>query len=243
MADWIGDDALGYRRSRTDFSDATPLQLDESYRLAHLPLIAPDHPDAIASRPGRHYEMGRHPPVTSLVIPIDAEALAASASFQAMEAELRAAPFAGQIAWDLLPRRAARLHATLCGSLGPLTAEQIQRLESLPPFRVVLRGLFSGNVNLGRLYLRLYPQRRDGKNPIDAIQAAMGRPAGDLYLVGFYNLLDHLDTTETAALAALIERYWQSDLLEVEVDRLWLLTSRDDLVLDAGIERTLHLRG
>ena len=243
MADWIGDDALGYRRSRTDFSNGQPLRLDESYRLAHLPLIAPEHPDVIASRPGKPYEMGRHPAVTSLVLPIDAEALAASANFRAMEAELRAAPFADKIAWDLLPRRAALLHGTLCGSLGPLTEEQMQRLGSLPPFRVVLRGLFSGNVNLGRLYLRLYPQCRDGKNPIDAIQAALGRPAGDLYLVGLYNLLDHLDANETAALAALIERHWQTDLLEVVVDRLWLLTSRDDLVLDAGIERTLHLRG
>lgn len=243
MADWIGDDALGYLRSRTDFTDGKPLRLDESYRLAHLPLIAPDHPDVIASRPGKHYERGRHPAVTSLVLPIDADTLAASANFQTMESELRTAPIARKIAWDLLPRRAALLHATLCGSLGPLTEEQSQRLESLPPFRVVLRGLFSGNVNLGRFYLRLYPQRRDGKNPIDAIQAALGRPAGDLYLVGLYNLLDHLDPSETAALAALIERHWQTDLLEVEVDRLWLLTSRDDLVLDAGIERTLHLRG
>lgn len=243
MAEWIGDGALGYLRSRTTFSEGWSLRLDESYRLAHLPLIAPDHPDVIASRAGKHYEMGRHPAVTSLVLPIDMHALAASPSFRAMEQELRAAPFADKVAWDLLPRRASRLHATLCGSLKPITDEQRQGLESLPPFRAVLRGLFSGNVNLGRLYLRLYPQCRDGLNPINAIQAAMGRQAGDLYLVGLYNLRDHLDVAETEALAALIERHWPDDLLEIDVDRLWLLRSRDALVLDAAIDDTLHLRG
>ena len=33
------DAALGYRRSLTDFSN--PLSLDDSYRLAHLPLALP----------------------------------------------------------------------------------------------------------------------------------------------------------------------------------------------------------
>lgn len=50
------DDELGYRRSLSDLT--TSLTLDESYRLAHLPLVAPGHPRIVARREGKFYEMG-----------------------------------------------------------------------------------------------------------------------------------------------------------------------------------------
>ena len=66
------DDAtLGYLRSRTALPEGVPLTLDEPYRLAHLPLVAPGHPGVIARQDGRFYEMGRHPSVFSAVLPID----------------------------------------------------------------------------------------------------------------------------------------------------------------------------
>ena len=46
------DEALGYVRSRTPLGAGQGLALDEAYRLAHLPLIAPDHPRVIAARDG-----------------------------------------------------------------------------------------------------------------------------------------------------------------------------------------------
>jgi hypothetical protein len=241
------DDAqLGYQRSRTDFAAGAPLTLDESYRLAHLPLVAPGHPGVIARQDGRFYEMGRHPRIFSLVLPVDDSALRASAAFASLEGELNAAPFAHKIAWELLPRRSDRLHATICGSLATgqppnVDPKWLDALSQIGPFRVELRGLFSGNVNRGRLYLKVYPESRHGENPIKAMQAALGRPQTDLYLVGLYNLTDDLDAEETQALAALIARWWDVSLLRLEATHLWLLGACDDLVLDATVSGTLPL--
>ena len=241
------DDAeLGYLRSRTVFAVGDGLRFDEPYRLAHLPLVAPAHPGVIPRQEGRFYEMGRHPSVFSLVLPIDEAALAASQAFARLDDEMRRAPFAGKIAWDILPRRAGRLHATLCGTLSTGDAPVIdtamrEALSRIGPFQVELRGLFSGNVNRGRLYLRAYPEKRGGTNPFQAVQAAFGRQPGDLYLVGLYNLTDDLDAGETAALAALIERWWDVPLLRFEATSLWVLGARDDLVLDAELAQVLPL--
>lgn len=239
------DGELGYRRSLSDF-ESGPLVLDEAYRLAHLPLVAPDHPRVIPRQEGRAYEMGRHPPVFSLVLPIDGARLAASEPFQRLDAQMRAAPFAPKIAWDILPRRAGRLHATLCGTLAtgdaPVISDSARRaLARIEPFAVDLRGPFSGNVNRGRFYLRVYPEKWDGLNPIHAIQNAFGRPPGDLYLVGLYNLTDDLDAGETAALAEIVARWWDVSLLRFEVTDLWVLGASDDLVLESQISETLSL--
>lgn len=238
------DDGLGYRRSLTDFTG--PLALDESYRLAHLPLLAPEHPRVIPRLDGRDYEMGRHAEIFSLVMPVPQGAPEASPAWRELDAELRASPFAGKIAWDLLPRRADRLHATVVGSLGrgepPAISPEIRaQLAAIAPFEVELRGLFSGDVNRGRLYLRAYPQRGAGMNPFQQIQQAFGRPAGDLYLVGYYNLLDDLDAGETQALAALLARWWEKPLLRLTVDALWLMGATDDLVLESRVTERVRL--
>lgn len=240
------DDDLGYRRSLTDFTGEPALALDESYRLAHLPLLAPAHPRVIARQPGRDYEMGRHAEIFSLVMPLPQGALEASPAWRELDAELRASPVADKIAWELLPRRADRLHATIVGSLGreepPAIAPEIRaRLAGIAPFEVELRGLFSGNVNRGRLYLRAYPQRGAEINPFQQIQQVFGRSPGDLYLLGLYNLLDDLDAGETQALAALIERWWDRPLLRLPVDALWLMGATDDLVLESRITEAVPL--
>lgn len=238
------DTALGYRRSLTDFS--VPLTLDESYRLAHLPLVAPDHPRVIARVESKSYEMGRHPRIWSAVLPVDDAALRASAAFLALEAELRAAPFARKIAWDILPRRADRLHATLCGSLSTGTPPSLDttigpRLAGMAAPWLELRGVFSGNVNRGRLYLKLYPQEMEGTNSCQALQAAFGRPPGDLYLVGLYNLTDDLDAAETAALAEIVERWWNRPLLRFQAMHLLVMGGCDDLVLDVEVAEPIPI--
>lgn len=238
------DDELGYRRSLTDLT--SPLTLDESYRLAHLPLVAPEHPGVIARREGKFYEMGRHPAVYSLVLPVADEALHASSAFLALETELKVAPFAGKIAWDLLPKRQDRLHATVCGSLSlaeppAIIAETREALRRIEPFTVELRGLFSGNVNRGRLYLPAYPEKRAGRNALQEVQAAFGRAPGDLWLVGLYNLTDDLDAAETAALAEIVSCWWGKSLLRLTVSELQVIGASDDLVLDAYVEAVLPL--
>jgi hypothetical protein len=115
--DLCGDDELGYERSRTQFDPGVGFNLDETYRLAHLPLITPDHPGVIPAREGTFYEMGLHPRVFSLVLPIPSGALLRSKAYLELESELSASPFGLKIAWSLLKRRQAKLHATICGSL------------------------------------------------------------------------------------------------------------------------------
>ncbi|GJD63897.1 hypothetical protein [Methylobacterium frigidaeris] len=236
------DDALAYRRSRTRFVPGEGLILDETYRLAHLPLVAPDHPGVIPSKEGRSYARGRHPRVVSLVLPVPHARLAAAPAYAALERELRAAPFAHKIAWDIAARRRDRLHATLCGSLaiGPdaeptPTLEQRAALATLGPVAVELRGLFSGTVNVGRLYLRVYPEFRDGADRLAEIQRIMGRPPSGLYVVGLHALTDDLDPAEAASLADLIERWWNRPMLHLSLDALWLLWATDDQVLDGGV--------
>jgi hypothetical protein len=242
-----GDEELGYLASRTQFTAGKALELDEAYRLAHLPLNAPAHPRVIARQAGAFYERGRHEPVYSLVLPISAAALQASAAYRALQAELAASPFAGKIAWDIVERRGPRLHATICGSLATgnvpprLGTAQRKGLARLGPVSVELRGLFSGNVNLGRLYFRVYPEKRDGINMFRRIQQVMGCRETSLYVVGMYNLIDDLDAGEAAALSQLIDRWWDEPILRFQADRLWLLGARDDLVLDSTIAETLPL--
>jgi len=239
------DAELAFGNSRTAFEPGSGMLLDDTYRLAHLPLVAPQHPRVIAAKEGTPYRMGRHPAAYSLVLPVSADALEASPNYRALDAELRAAPFAHKVAWHILDQRRERLHATVCGGLGakkPLI-EPVARaaLASLGPLVAEVRGLFSGNVNRGRLYLRVYPEQRAGTNLFHAVQRALGRPTTDLYVVGVWNLVDDLDASEAEALAALVERWWSRVLLRVEAAELWLLGARDDLVLDAEVGARLPL--
>jgi len=247
MADtFCSDDVLAYERSRTRFAPGQGMMLDDAYRLAHLPLVAPHDPRVIAAKEGTPYDMGRHPTAYSVVLPVSADALEASPAYQELDAEMRAAPFARKVAWHVMGRRRERLHATICGGLGSeppaIEASRRSALAELGPIRAEIRGLFSGNVNRGRLYLRVYPAQRDGTNLFHAVQRALGRPTTDLYVVGLWNLMDDLDAGEAAILAAMIERWWSRPLLQVEADELWLLGARDDLVLDGEISARLGLR-
>lgn len=243
---FCSDSELGYLRNRTRFAPGEKLQLDEAYRLAHLPLIAPDHPDVIHERPGTAYRMGRHERIFSLVLPVPPDALERSVAYQALERDLRHSSFANKIAWDLQPKRREKLHATICGTLSKDVPNRISddaraALRQLGPLRVEVRGLFSGNINVGRLYLRVYPECREGTNMFHRIQRTLGRPETDLYLVGLFNLTDHLEPAEADALQGIIERWWDKPILTLDVSFLWHLASFDDLVLDASVEEAVPL--
>jgi hypothetical protein len=190
--------------------------------------------------------MGRHERIFSLVLPVPPDVLEKSAAYQELERELRHSPFANKIAWDLLAKRRERLHATLCGSLSkdvPYRVSDDERaaLRQLGPLRVEVRGLFSGNINVGRLYLRVYPECRNGMNLLRRIQRSLGRPETDLYLVGLYNLTDHLEAAEAEELQEIVARWWDRSILTLDVDCLWHLGSSDDLVLDSFVEEVIPL--
>jgi hypothetical protein len=241
------DADLGYERNRTAFAPGAGLVLDESYRLAHLPLLRPGHPRAIEQVPGKFYSSGRHPNVYSLVLPIDSQALERSAAFVELTRQLRGAPFASKIAWELLPKRADKLHATICGSLfvgaQPYRLSDPQRaaLAGIGQFTIELRGLFSGNVNVGRLYLPVYPQKVGGGNILRRAQSAMNRPLTDMFLVGMWNFVDDLTVHESRALQDMLRAWRGTCVLRARVSQLWMLEASDDLVLDGRIDEVIEL--
>src|SRR5262249_11245591 len=107
---------------------------------------------------------------------------------------------------------------------------------------IELRGLFSGNVNIGRLYARAYPENRDGTNVLHHIQDILRCRRTDLYVVGLYNLIDDLEPAEAAALAGMIDRWWDKPLLRFCTRTLWMLSASDDLVLDANVVEAIPLQ-
>ena len=87
------DSELDYLRYRTPLPRGTRLKFDEAYRLAHLPLVAPDHPSVINTKPGSGYNMGRHDLVYSIGIPVPAGKLLTSSAFIELEEELKSSNF------------------------------------------------------------------------------------------------------------------------------------------------------
>jgi hypothetical protein len=244
---FVPDSALGYLASCRFPSQSQCLTFDETYRYAHLPLVAPDHPDVTALYPERGYAHGQHRTVHSLVIPVDWEEIYACEGFRSALDELRHGPLGHHIAWDNLERRKQRLHATICGSLpetygAGLTEAERQALRSIGPFQAELRGFFSGNLNTGRLYIKLYPEQKNGIDTVHAFQSALGRPATHLYLVGLLNLTDHLDAQQSQWLGDFLQRNWDQPTIRVTLNEIWLMESRDDLVLDANIVERVQLR-
>lgn len=246
MTEFVSDSALDFRRQATTFTEGDGMALDIPYRRAHLPLVAPDHPDVIAEAAEHGYVNGRHEITWSLVVPVAWPWLAASTAFQAMDAQLRAGPLAGKISWAAFEARKPVLHATICGSLAmgeglAVPAAWREALAGIAPFAISWRGLFSGSLNLGRLYMKAYPEQRDGENCLQQVQRALHRKTSALYVAGLYNLVDHLDAREAAWLAALLDEHRDTEIGIHEVDTLWIQGVRDDLALDSEVAEIIRL--
>jgi hypothetical protein len=232
------DDAmLNYASSRRVFGPGDTLTFDPAYRLAHLPLIAPDHPAAIRAVPGQDYRDGTYrKPRHSLVMPLRAQDLVRSPTFQALERDLRAASFAPKIAWDLGERRADKLHASIVNGLSeadiaPCAAAVARSLARLGSLSFRLGGPLAGNKNLGRIYFPVYPEAVDGDDAFGLVQDAVGRPRTRFYVVGYYNLVEELDAAETAELGRWLERWGSTTILETKLSALIVQATNDDLTL------------
>jgi hypothetical protein len=238
---YCSDDQLAYQRSRQRLDKGRPLAFDDSYRLAHLPLVAPDHPAVIASAPPLDYQNGSYAVARySLIVPVDAALLAAAPAFRALEHDLRARSFAPKIAWALLERRAPKLHITLVGGvreaeLDECAAAVAPVLRRVGPLRYRLGGPFLGTKNVGRLYFTAYPERVDGDDVFGALQAAAGAARTQLYLLGHYNLNDELSGEEAADLADFLARWEGATLAELSCPALALIATHDDLALDSRV--------
>lgn len=233
------DADLNYAQSRHAFAPGAALTFDHAYRLAHLPLVAPQHPLVIHEIAGQDYRSGRYEKARhALVVMIPPEALASSPVFRAFESELRTAPFAPKVDWELCARRATKLHATVVNGLTVDAAEACvdavsRTVRKLGPLSLRLGGPFAGDKNLGRLYLPVYPRRLNGDDAFGVIQDAAGTRRTRFYSVGYYNLVEELDAAETASLARLIDRWGPRTVAELPVTSFVVHATNDDLALSA----------
>ena len=240
---------LGYAVARRRFAPGEALRFDESYRLAHLPLVAPSHPAVLRSAAGTDYLDGRYEAERySLVVPVSFRDLAASASFQGVDAALRNSRFAGKIAFDLCERRAAKLHVTLGSGLVQSELDQRARavarqVPGLGALRFRLLGPFLGSKNTGRIYFPAYPENMDGQDVFGLIQDALGVRRTRFYVLGYYNLVEELDPEETSALWRIVEDWSQVEMLRVESDACFIQATNDDLVLSGRAVIAIDARG
>lgn len=243
---FCNDIQLSYNNFKTEFIDGQGLTFDDAYRLAHLPLVAPSHPLVIPTKPGSSYNRGVHDLVYSVAIPIPTDELLSSDAFIKLYDELKSAKFAHKLSWDTFNQRKNKLHATVCGAISTEQAPEIdekvyQQLRDIGPVSVRIRGLFSGNVNIGRLYLKVYPELRDGENLCHVIQKLFGASVTDLYVVGLFNFVEELDSEEARELREMLDAWQDIDMITIRLKSLWLLQSRDDLVLDGAVAQVIPM--
>lgn len=232
---------LAYAGARRNFLPGEALTFDRAYRLAHLPLVAPDHPDAIMSEAGKDYSRGRYVATRySLTLPIDADELGRSGEFRAFEEQLQALSFSAKINWQICRERSAKLHATIIGDLNEADTESCARaaaaaLAPLGASSVQLGGPFLGTINTGRIYLPVYPECRQGKDVLGLVQAAWGTRQTRFYGVGYYHLSAPLTVAETAELAGLLNRWKERRLATLAIRSLAIQATNDDLALSGRI--------
>jgi hypothetical protein len=234
--EFVDDSVLRYAASRHVFVPGAKFALGPDYRLAHLPLVAPGHPQAIRAVPGKDYCDGRYARSrAALVAHVPIAALEASPAFRELEAELKAGPVGVAIAWDIGVRRQDSLHATIVGPFDPATVETVAHnvqngcAGRAPAIR--LGGPFVGDRNHGRIYLPVYPERIDGQDAYADLQRMLGARTTGFYAVGLWHLTRDLAAFEAAALAAWLDRHRTAEIVTLETARLAILTATDDLAL------------
>ena len=192
------DDDLGYQASRSQFTPGAGFALDETYRLAHLPLVGAAssegdcHPAGYVLRHGLPFQ-GRIP----------RPARAGYGSFRS-KPELKATPLAGKIAWGVVERRRGSCMRRSADRRRPST---VRRWRDRPDLGRASRAVLGQRQSWPSLF-RVYPEKRDGINLFKRVQRLVGCRETGLYLVGMYNFIDDLDAHEAAALVALIDRWW-----------------------------------
>lgn len=234
---FCADADLRYEASRHRFVPGEGFTLGDDYRLAHLPLVDPAHPKIVASVPERDYDRGYYAvPRHALAAHVAAEILEASRVYRDLDADLRKRAVAGKIAWATQAKRRDVLHATIAGPVDAPTADAYLHAGNAwrvrtGPAAIRLGGPFVGNRNHGRIYLPVYPEKRDGTDMYAALQREIGaRPSG-FYAIGLWHLADDLNADEAASLAAWLDRWGAETVAIVDDPRLGILTTRDDQAL------------
>lgn len=235
---FVGDDDLGYMRQRAVFGPGSRLVLDEAYRSNQLPLLNPDHPRVIARPPGTETVLGRHAGRRLAVVAwIAPRTLEESVAYRDLVGTLRDSPVAAKIDWRMAEFRRDLLHATLWSRL-ELTMDVDEARQRLSLARgsgsieIVIGGFWMGSAfNRGRIYLPLYPERRQEGDALALLQRRLGGRETGVYAVGLFNLVDDLDEAETAALAQVIGAAEGRIVAETTIREIALIETHDDLAL------------
>lgn len=244
---YCDESMMAYQSNRKTFQSGERVVFDDGYRLAHLPLVNPEHPAVVSQVDGRDYRNGIYEKARyALVMPIAAEVFLQSEPVQAIERAMKSARFAPKIAWELCERRRSRLHATLAGvsetDLDRCAASTQDALDKAGPISIYLKGPFLGNRNTGRLYFPVYPQQIDGEDAFALVQRSVGVSPTRLYLVGYYHMRTELDAQETAELAELIDQWRDQVVVQTTISFLELYATNDDLALSARIHARISAR-
>lgn len=246
---YCDDEMLAYHSARRAFQPGEGTVFDESYRLAHLPLVNPEHPAVISKIEGRDYRNGTYEQTRyALVMPISAEVFLQSDQAQALDLAMKSASFAPKIAWELGERRRSRLHATLAGGIQEVDLDRVaarvqELLDETGPLSVCLRGPFMGTRNTGRIYFPVYPQKIGGKDALALVQQRIGISPTQLYLVGYYHMREEFDPTETGELSELIDRWRDRVVVETAIRFLEVYAVNDDLALSARVHAKIAAQG
>ncbi len=227
---------LAYEKARHRFPPGEPLLFDESYRLAHLPLVAPDHPDLIPSKAGTDYCMGRYPTARyGLVVPVSWRDLFASPDFLALDQALKDASFGAKLNRHINDERLPNLHVTIAGGLAeagiPASLRSITSVMEKAQFRYRLMGPLIGEKNLGRIYFPAVPEKLGDIDFFAELQAAVHRPQTGFYAMGYYHFTEELTPAEAQELSAIFREFQDAVIFEAETDRLGIIATNDDLTL------------
>jgi hypothetical protein len=244
---YCDDSMMAYQSNRKTYQSGGRVVFDDGYRLAHLPLVNPEHPAVVSQVDGRDYRNGIYEKARyALVMPIAAEVFLQSEPVRAIEQAMKSARFAPKIAWQLCERRRTRLHATLAGiseaDLDRCAASAQEALDKTGPISICLKGPFLGNRNTGRIYFPVYPQQMNGEDALALVQRSVGVSPTRLYLVGYYHLRTELDALETAELAELIDQWRDQVVVQTTISFLELYATNDDLALSARIHARISAR-
>lgn len=186
--------------------------------------------------PGKDYRNGRYAKARdALVVHVPAATFDESPVLQTIEAELKASALGEAIAWDIGRRRRGVLHATIAGPLDPAAGDACARTaqawlgDGTPSVR--LGGPFVGDRNHGRIYLRVYPEFRNGADAYADLQRTVGARISGFYAVGLWHLKRDLDPPAAAELAAWLDRHWTAEIAVLPQARLAMLRTTDDLAI------------
>jgi len=244
--------------NRPDRKVGEDYRLSSSYATSQLPLVAPQHPDVVASDLTLGYDtMGTYrSPRFSVAVFVPPAQIFNNHDVAAILSNLRDCAASEKIAWDSLEARREKLHATVCGGLesrmgvSELAEFVSTRLAGLAPFVVRLYGPWFFGPKNGRLYLPMVAERTFGDfdDPLLEMQRRLGQPAEhNGFYVGFLNLVDHLERGSTPSrheadsLFSVLEATDRQVVAEFVVRSVSIIATHDDLILDSTLVATIPL--